>query len=155
MGRQLRWSASRVRWPGLVMLALFVGLLASFTPVPVSAVESSPPSAPVVVPVDNDGVQRMTIVVDSYSYTPSHLQVEIGKPVELILNSITIITPHNFVLKEPSAGLMIEEDVPAGKGTIVRFTPTQRGLFPFYCDKKLLFFKSHRDKGMEGLLDVR
>jgi len=137
------------------MVALLVGLLVPFIPISVSAAESSPPSAPVVVPVDHDGVQRMTIVVDSYSYTPSHLQVEIGKPVELILNSVTIITPHNFVLKEPSAGLMIEEDVPAGKGTIIRFTPAQRGLFQFYCDKKLLFFKSHRDKGMEGLLDVR
>ena len=50
---------------------------------------------------------------------------------------------------------MIEEDISAGKGTIVRFTPTQRGLFTFYCDKKLIFFKSHREKGMEGLLDVR
>jgi hypothetical protein len=46
---------------------------------------------------------------------------------------------------------MLEQDVPTGKGMIVRFTRTQRGLFKFYCDKKLLFFKSHRDKGMEGL----
>ena len=104
---------------------------------------------------DNDGVQRISITVDSYSYTPNHLQVEVGKPVELILNSVTMITPHNFVVKEPAAGLMIDGDVPAGKTEIIRFTPTQRGLFTFYCDKKLLFFKSHRDKGMEGLLDVR
>lgn len=135
------------------MVGLLVVLF--FTSIPLGSAESSEPSPPVVVPVDRDGVQRVTIVVDSYSYTPSHLQVEVGKPVELILNSVTIITPHNFVLKEPTAGLMIEEDVPSGKGTIVRFTPIQRGLFPFYCDKKLLFFKSHRDKGMEGLLDVR
>jgi plastocyanin len=121
----------------------------------VSAVESFEASTPVIVPLDSDGVQRATIVVDSYSYTPSHVQVEVGKPVELILDSVTIITPHNFVLKEPGAGLMLEHDVPTGKGTIIRFTPTQRGLFKFYCDKKLLFFKSHRDKGMEGLLDVR
>ena len=25
----------------------------------------------------------------------------------------------------------------------------------FYCDKKLLFFKSHREKGMEGVLKVQ
>jgi len=134
------------------MIGLLVGL---FAPISASAVQSSETSPPLVVPVDNDGVQRVTIVVDSYSYTPSHLQVEVGKPVELILNSVTIITPHNFVLKEPAAGLMIEEDISAGKGTIVRFTPTQRGLFTFYCDKKLIFFKSHREKGMKGLLDVR
>jgi plastocyanin len=138
------------------MIGLLVGLFAPISAsASASAVQSSETSPPLVVPVDNDGVQRVTIVVDSYSYTPSHLQVEVGKPVELILNSVTIITPHNFVLKEPAAGLMIEEDVPTGKGTIVRFTPTQRGLFKFYCDKKLLFFKSHREKGMEGLLDVR
>jgi len=28
-------------------------------------------------------------------------------------------------------------------------------LFAFYCDKRLLFFKSHHEKGMEGRLDVR
>ncbi len=139
------------RQPGLTMVGLIAGLLFGF----IAGAESADTSAPVVVPVDRDGVQRVTIVTDSYSYAPSHLQVEVGKPVELILNSVTIVTPHNFVLKEPSAGLMVEADVPAGKGTIVRFTPAQRGLFTFYCDKKLLFFKSHREKGMEGLLDVR
>lgn len=143
MRRQLR----------LARIAIIAGLV--FVSTPVLPVESFETSAPVIVPVDSDGVQRATIVVDSYSYAPRHLQVEVGKPVELILNSVTIITPHNFVLKEPGAGLMLEQDVPTGKGTIVRFTPTQRGLFTFYCDKKLLFFKSHRDKGMEGLLDVR
>ena len=143
MRRQLRLALA-----GIIAALTFVST-------PGSAVESLDTSAAVIVPIDSDGVQRATIVVDSYSYTPNHLQVEVGKPVELILNSVTIITPHNFVLKEATAGLMIEQDVPTGKGTIVRFTPTQRGLFKFYCDKKLWFFKSHRDKGMEGLLDVR
>ena len=138
---------------GFIIAGLIVGLVCPSIPAP--AIESSATSAPVVVPMDSDGVQRVTIVVDSYSYTPSHLQVQMGKPVELILHSVTIITPHNFVLKEPAAGLMLEQDVPPGKGTVVRFTPMQSGLFKFYCDKKLLFFKSHRDKGMEGLLDVR
>ena len=133
-----------------IMVVFIAGFLAS-----VSGAEVFQASTSVIVPVDNDGVQRISITVDSYSYTPNHLQVEVGKPVELILNSVTMITPHNFVAKEPAAGLMIDGDVPAGKTEIIRFTPTQRGLFTFYCDKKLLFFKSHRDKGMEGLLDVR
>lgn len=117
--------------------------------------EAFEPSPAVVVPIDGDGVQRMTIAVDSYTYEPNHLQIEVGKPVELILRSATIITPHNFVVKEPTAGLMVDEDIPAGKEAVIRFTALKPGVFPFYCDKKLLFFKSHRDKGMEGLLDVR
>ena len=83
--------------------AILVGLVASLMFGFISEATSASPSALVVVPVDSDGVQRVTIEVDSYSYTPNHLQVEVGKPVELILNSVTIITPHNFVLKEPAA----------------------------------------------------
>jgi heme/copper-type cytochrome/quinol oxidase subunit 2 len=93
--------------------------------------------------------------LDSYSYSPNHLIVHAGKPVELTLTSETTITPHNFVLKEPAAGLTVEQDVGAGKSMTVRFTPAQPGTFVFYCDKKLLFFKSHREKGMEGRLEVR
>ena len=116
---------------------------------------SAQSAAPVVVQADPDGVQRATIVLDSYSYSPNHLVVQSGKPVELTLTSVTTLTPHNFVLKEPAAGLDIEKDVGAGKSLTVRFTPTQPGTFAFYCDKKLLFFKSHREKGMEGRLEVR
>lgn len=93
--------------------------------------------------------------MDSYSYTPNHIVVRAGKPVELTLTSVTTLTPHNFVLKEPAAGLTVEQDVRAGKTATVRFTPTQPGAFTFYCDKKLLFFASHREKGMEGRLEVR
>jgi len=102
-----------------------------------------------------DGIQRATIILDSYSYTPSHLIVQAGKPVELTLTSVTDIVPHNFLLKEPTAGLDVEQDVKAGKTVTVRFTPTQPGAFTFYCDKQLLFFKSHREKGMEGRLEAR
>jgi plastocyanin len=56
-------------------------------------------------------------------------------------------------LKE--GGLSIEQDVSAGETKTVRFIPVKEGQFTFYCDKRLLFFKSHREKGMEGRLDVR
>ena len=111
--------------------------------------------APTVVAAGPDGIQRATITMDSYSYVPGHLVVQAGKPVELTLTSVTSITPHNFILKEPAAGLDVELDVGAGKTVTVRFTLSQPGLFTFYCDKKLLFFASHREKGMEGRLEVR
>ena len=41
-----------------------------------------------------------------------------------------------------------------GKTVTVEFTATQAGSYPFYCNKKLPFMKSHRDKGMQGRLQV-
>ena len=105
--------------------------------------------------MDADGVQRLEMVLDSYSYSPQHIIVQAGVPVELLLTSVTFLTPHNFILKDEAAGLSIDLDVGAGKTIPVRFTPTQKGVFRFYCDKKLLFFASHREKGMEGTMEVR
>jgi plastocyanin len=112
-------------------------------------------SSTMVVETDTDGVQRAAVTMDSYSYHPQHLIVQAGKPVELSLTSVTLLTPHNFVLQDAAAGLAVQQDVGAGKTLTVRFTPVQAGLFTFYCDKKLLFFASHREKGMEGRLEVR
>lgn len=139
-------------FPASTMGFVFIALLGLLR-----AVAAGPPagSGPVVLEPDAQGVQRATIVLDSYSYTPNHLVVQAGKPVELTLESVTTLAPHNFILDDPAAGLKVEADVRAGKRTTVRFTPTQPGIFPFYCDKKLLFFKSHREKGMEGQLEVR
>ncbi len=125
-------------------------------PALVRGADQAPQVPPLRVPVDQlDGIQRATIILDSYSYTPNHLIVQAGKPVELLLTSITTITPHNFLLKNEAAGLSIERDVGAGRTVTVQFTPMKPGIYPFYCDKKLLFFPSHKEKGMEGTLEVR
>ena len=121
----------------------------------VHAAEPSQSGPPVVIPVAADGVQRATVTLDSYSYTPNHLILEAGKPVELTLTSVTIITPHNFIVKDPAGSLSIEQDVGAGKTVTITFTPTQPGIFPIYCDKRLWPLPSHRDNGMEGKLEVR
>lgn len=136
----------RLRAAGTAMMVLFVLGVAT-----VRAAEPAPPAPPFVVPVAADGVQRATVVLDSYSYQPAHLIVEAGKPVELTLTSVTTITPHNFIVKE----LAVEQDVGAGKTVVVTFMPTQTGTFPIYCDKRLWPLPSHRDKGMEGKLEVR
>ena len=119
------------------------------------AAEPPPPGPPFVVPVAADGVQRATVILDSYSYQPDHLIVEKGKPVELTLTSVTTIIPHNFIITDPAGSLTVEQDVSAGKTVVVKFTPTQSGTFPIYCDKRLWPLPSHRDKGMEGKLEVR
>ncbi len=107
------------------------------------------------VPLAADGVQRASVEADSYSFTPGHLVVKAGKPVELTFKSVTWLVPHNLVLDDPRSGLTIREEIPAGGSVTVKFTPAVAGTFAIYCDKKLLFFKSHREKGMEGTLEVR
>ena len=50
-------------------------------------------------------------------------------------------------------GIAIEEDL-ATEPKKIAFTATAVGKYPFYCIKKLLFFASHRERGMEGVLEV-
>ena len=139
----------------LLYMLMAVGLLTSVAVTIVDAAEPSQPDPPMVIPVAADGVQRATVTLDSYSYTPNHLIVEAGKPVELTLTSVTTIIPHNFIIKDPAGSLSVEQDVSAGKTVTITFTPTQPGTFPIYCDKRLWPLPSHRDKGMEGKLEVR
>jgi plastocyanin len=125
-------------------------------PVVLPADEPPPAAAPPVTAEEGpDGTQRATIILDSYSYTPKHLVVHPGKPVELTLTSVTTIVPHNFILKDPAVGLNVEKDVSAGKTDKITFTPTQAGTVTFYCDRRLWPMPSHREKGMEGKLEIR
>lgn len=135
-----------------LLLGIVIGIVA---PTASHATDQPPPEQSAIVPIDSDGVQRMTMILDSYSYSPNHVIVQAGRPVEFLLRSVTTITPHNFVLKDEASGLSLDHNVGAGKNSVLRFTPMQKGTFPFYCDKKLLFFASHREKGMEGKLEVR
>ena len=107
------------------------------------------------VVADDQGVQRATIIMDSYSYSPNELSVQAGKPVELTLRNDATFIPHTFHLTDPASGLHVHAEVSAGESQTVSFTPNQRGTFTFYCEKKLLFFKSHRERGQEGHLEVR
>jgi plastocyanin len=109
----------------------------------------------VEVPLAADGVQRTVVEADSYDFAPRHLIVRAGQPVELTFKSLTWLVPHNIVIDDLRSGLAIHEEIPAGESVTVKFTPMVPGSFAIYCDKKLPFFKSHREKGMEGVLEVR
>jgi heme/copper-type cytochrome/quinol oxidase subunit 2 len=139
----------------LIHMLVTVWLLTSVGVTIVHAADPSQSGPPMVIPVAADGVQRATVTLDSYSYSPNHLIVEAGRPVELTLTSVTTIVPHNFIIKDPAGSLSVEQDVSAGKTVTITFTPPQPGIFPIYCDKRLWPLPSHRDKGMEGKLEVR
>lgn len=101
----------------------------------------------------SDGIQRVTVVGGSYFFDPDHIIVKVNVPVELTVRKESGIVPHDIVIKAPEAGIDFSESLSTDP-KIIRFTPTKIGTYPMYCDKQLLFFESHREKGMEGVLEV-
>lgn len=102
----------------------------------------------------DDGVQRLEVLADSYHFTPNYLVVKTGIPVELTLRRQTLVVPHDFILEVGADDIRIEQEL-GREGHVLRFTVTTPGKYPFFCSKQLLFFESHRHKGMEGVLDAR
>ena len=102
---------------------------------------------------DKDGVQRVSIIGGGYYFDPAHIIVKVNTPVEFIVRKESGMVPHNIVIKAVEAGIDFDEDMGKDPKKIL-FTPRKTGKYPIYCSKKLLFFESHRDKGMEGLLEV-
>ena len=104
-----------------------------------------------VATIDADGVQRVRIVGGSYFFKPARVIVKKGVPVELTLVKEEGLTPHNFVLQ--GGGVSIERELTTRPVT-VSFTAAVAGKSAFYCSNKLPFGKSHRERGMEGVLEV-
>lgn len=106
-----------------------------------------------VATVDSDGVQRVRIVGGEYFFKPNRIMVKVNVLVEFSVSREAGVVPHSLVIEAPAAGIAVDEDL----STEVRkltFTPTARGTHLIYCKNKLLFFKSHRERGMEGILEV-
>ena len=73
--------------------------------------------------------------------------------MELTLINMDVLTSHSFTLKASDPRL--ETDISPGTSVTTRLTPKVSGTYTFYCNKKLLFMRSHREHGMEGKLIVR
>jgi len=101
----------------------------------------------------DDGVQRVDVIGGSYFYKPNHIVVKVNIPVELKVSKESGFIPHDIVAKSPEAGMEFQENLSSTPKTI-KFTPTKVGTYPFYCSKKAPFAKSHREKGMEGVIEV-
>ncbi|MEY1592366.1 quinol oxidase [Burkholderia sp. Bmkn7] len=132
---------------GLVLIPLLAALAVG---TPLARAEGD---APVRVPVDADGVQRVAIVGGSYFFRPNHVIVRVNVPVELTVSAEPGLVPHSFEIDAPQAGIAVHTELGTMPKTF-RFTPAQPGRFAYYCTYRLLFFSSHRERGMEGVLDV-
>ena len=122
--------------------ALFALVLVTFTSLAQEAVKP-----------DADGVQRIRIQGGSYFFKPSHIVVKVNVPVELLASRESGITPHNLVIQAQDAGILVDADLGSDPRKIV-FTPTKPGKYTIYCSKKLPFMAGHRERGMEGMLEV-
>lgn len=103
--------------------------------------------------VDSDGIQRIEVLAGEYFFDPNYVIVKVNIPVELKVRKEPSIVPHDFVINAAEAGLEALEKLSA-KPKVIKFTPKKTGKYPFYCGKKLIFSKSHREKGMEGTIEV-
>ncbi|MBR7914999.1 quinol oxidase [Burkholderia vietnamiensis] len=110
-------------------------------------------TVPTRVPVDADGVQRVTIVGGSYFFRPALVIVRADLPVELTVSAEPGVVPHSFEIDAPQAGIAVHTELATTPRTL-RFTPTQPGRFAYYCTHRLLFLRSHRERGMAGVLVV-
>ena len=109
--------------------------------------------SPVATSEEHSKILR--IELGDYQYMPDVININVGQPVVLQLVNTDILTPHTFVLQDPNGELDVDVTVYPGEPVEVRLQPQTAGLHTFYCDKKLLFMKSHRQKGMEGTLVVQ
>lgn len=130
----------------LVIIVVVLGLFGFGVPEPVLSQTSTPPVAA-------ERVIEYTISMRDYRFQPNELTAVAGYPVVLTLINPERITPHNFTL-ETGAAEPVTVDIGAGETKTVRFTPNTPGTYTFYCKSKLLWFKSHREHGMEGTLTV-
>lgn len=106
----------------------------------------------VVAGIDQDGVQRVSILGGGYFYDPNYVVVKVNVPVELKVTKESGVTPHDFVIKAPEAGIDVTVEMESTPKTVT-FTPTKPGKYPIICTKKFLWI-NHRKKGMEGVLEV-
>ena len=129
----------------LILNLFFLGIVGCVAP----KADSAPPKEATITA----NVQQVNIDGGAYFFKPNHVIVKVNIPVELIVKVESGLIPHNFVIQAPEAGIMVKESLSSDAKTI-RFTPKAVGKYPFYCSHGLPFVKSHRERGMEGLIEV-
>jgi plastocyanin domain-containing protein len=100
-----------------------------------------------------DGVQHVEIVGGEYFFDPNVIVVKVNTPVELKIRKEGGFVPHDFIVSAPDAGIDIKIDLKSD-WQVATFTATKVGRYPMECRRKLLWFKSHKDRGMKGMIEV-
>ena len=98
---------------------------------------------------------EIVIDMESYVFSPSEISVAVGTPLKLLQRNQSFLVPHNFLLDDPNGVRILDVDISSGENQSHTLTLTEPGIYPFYCDKQLFFFPTHREEGMEGRLIVQ
>ncbi len=106
-----------------------------------------------VATVGSDGIQHVEITGGEYYFDPNYIVVKVNVPVELKAKKTGGFIPHDVVVKAPDAGIDFKLDLKK-EDKAVTFTPTKVGKYDMVCDERFLFFKSHKDRGMYGYIEV-
>lgn len=117
------------------------------------AAAAAPEAASDQASVDSDGVQRVALIGGSYFFRPKHIVAQADRPLEIAVSLEPGLIPHRFVLEAPDGQQLANVSLGAEAKT-VRLT-LKAGDYVFYCPNQLLQFKSHRERGMTGVLQVR
>lgn len=120
---------------------------------PAVAATPADDASPYRASADAGSVQRVALVGGSYFFQPDHIVVQAGQPLEISVKVEPGIVPHSFVL-ETADGKRLAEMSLGEEPKTLRFN-LPAGHYVFYCSKRLLGFKSHRERGMAGELDAR
>ena len=140
-------AMTRVSTLGVLLVALTAGCQSS------GDQRSAAPEPAQVAKVDQDGVQRVTVLAGSYFFKPSHVVVKADTPVEIIASREAGMVPHDLVIQSPDGATLVQQDL-ATEPRKIAFTPRKPGKYPMYCSKKPPLMASHRERGMEGILEV-
>jgi len=101
-----------------------------------------------------DDITVVEVKLGGYRFMPQEIQLITNRSAILRLVNTDSITSHNFTMEAASGSPAIDVDVLGGESADVQLTPLPAGRYTYYCGNKLLFMKSHREKGMEGTLIV-
>ena len=107
-----------------------------------------------VATVGSDGVQHVEITGGEYYFDPNYIIVKVNTPVELTLKKAKGYIPHDIMVKAPEAGIDFKVDLSDKDAKMVKFTPTIVGKYEMWCNQRLLWFKSHKERGMDGYIEV-
>ena len=140
-------AMTRISTLGFLLAALAAGCQSSGDHKPVASEPAQ------VVKVDQDGVQRVTVLAGSYFFRPNHIIVKAGTPVEILASREAGLAPHDLVIQAPDGATLVQQDL-ATEPRKIAFTPRKPGKYPMYCSKKPPLMASHRERGMEGILEV-